>query len=288
MGFLTDWIVDFLKGFLINGIMGNLGGLFDTVNNRVGEIATTVGTLPADWQPGVFALIRNLSETVVLPIAGIIITFLATYELINLIIDRNNLNEVDTWVFFKWVFKTFIAVLILSNTFDIVMAVFDVSQSVINNAGGLITGSTEVTIDMMAEFEAELWGMHPGLLLGLWLQTFIVGFTMRALNVVIFIIVYGRMIEVFLMTSLAPIPLATLSNREFGSMGQNYFKALCAIGLQGLLILVCVGIYAVLVQGIAVSGDPINAIWYVMGYTVLLCFTLFKTGGVAKSVLGAH
>ena len=287
MGFLTNWIVDFIKGLLIEGIMGNLSGLFDTVNNRVGEIATTVGTPPAQWQPGVFALIRNLSETVVLPIAGIIITFLATYELINLIIDKNNLNEVDTWIFFKWVFKTFIAVLILSNTFDIVMAVFDVSQSVINNAGGLIAGSTEVTLDMMAEFEASLWDMGTGYLLGLWFQTLFVGITMRALNIVIFIIVYGRMVEIFLMTSLAPIPLATLSNREFGGMGQNYFKALCAIALQGLLILVCVGIYAVLVQGIATSSSPIMAVWTVVGYTVLLCFTLFKTGSVAKSILGA-
>ena len=288
MGFLTDWIVDFLRGLLIDGIMGNLGGFFETVNSRVGEIATTVGTPPAQWQPGVFSLIRNLSETVVLPIAGIVITFLATYELINLIVDRNNLSEVDTWIFFKWIFKTFIAVMILSNAFNIVMAVFDVSQSVIGNAGGLIAGSTEVTVDIAAEFEASLWEMHPGHLLGLWLQTFVVGLTMRALNIVIFIIVYGRMIEIFLMTSLAPIPLATLSNREFGGMGQNYFKALCAIGLQGLLILVCVGIYAVLVQGIATGGNPIMAIWTVMGYTVLLCFTLFKTGGVAKSILGAH
>ena len=235
-----------------------------------------------------FNLIRNLSESVVLPIAGIVITFLATYELINLIIDKNNLNEVDTWIFFKWIFKTFIAVMILSNTFNIVMAVFDVAQNVINNAGGIIAGSTQVTVDMMATFEAELWDMGTGALLGLWMQTLLIDFTMHALNIVIFIIVYGRMIEIFLYTSLAPIPLATLSNREFGGMGQNYFKALCAIGLQGLLILVCVGIYAVLVQGIATGGNPISAVWAVVGYTVLLCFTLFKTGGVAKSILGAH
>ena len=294
MGFLTDWIVDFIRDMLINGIFGNLGitdnlgGLFDEVNNRVGEIATTVGTPPAAWQPGVFTLIRNLSETVILPIAGIVITFLAAYELINLIVDKNNLNEVDAWIFFKWTFKTFIAVLILSNTFNIVMAVFDVAQHVVNNAGGLIAGSTAVTVDMMADFEASLWGMHPGHLLGLWVQTLFIGLTMRALNIVIFIIVYGRMIEIFLYTSLAPIPLATLSNREFGGMGQNYFKSLCAIGLQGFLILVCVGIYAVLVQSIATSGNPIMAVWTVVGYTVLLCFTLFKTGSAAKSILGAH
>jgi len=178
--------------------------------------------------------------------------------------------------------------MILSNAFNIVMAVFDVSQSVINNAGGLIAGSTEVTVDLLADFEAELWEMSTGHLIGLWMQTLFIDFTMHALNIVIFIIVYGRMIEIFLYTSLAPIPLATLSNREFGGMGQNYFKALCAIGLQGLLILVCVGIYAVLVQGIATGGSPIMAVWTVVGYTVLLCFTLFKTGGVAKSILGAH
>ena len=288
MGFLTNWIVDFIKELLISGIMGNLAGLFDNVNNRVGEIATTVGTPPATWQPGVFNLIRNLSETVVLPIAGIVITFLATYELIQLIIDKNNLNDVDTWMFFKWTFKTFIAVLILSNTFNIVMAVFDVAQHVINNAGGIIAGSTEVTLDMMAEFEAALWDMSAGALLGLWVQTLFIGLTMLALNIVIFIVVYGRMIEIFLYTSLAPIPLATLSNREFGGMGQNYFKALCAIGLQGFLILVCVAIYAVLVQSITISGSPIMAVWAVVGYTVLLCFTLFKTGSVAKAILGAH
>jgi len=240
------------------------------------------------WNAGVFSLIRNLSETVVLPIAGLILTFVATYELIQLIVEKNNLHDLDTWIFFKWIFRTFVAVMILSNTFNAVMAVFDVAQSVVNSAGGLISGSTAITPDMLTNFEAALMAMDIGPLLGLWLQSLIIGFTMTALNIVIFIIVYGRMVEIFLLTSLAPIPFATLSNREFGSMGQNYFKSLCAVGLQGLLMLVCVGIYAVLVQSIAISGDPIGAIWKCIGYTVLLCFTLFKTGSVAKSVLGAH
>jgi len=287
MDFLTDWITDWLKGLLVDGIMGNLGGLFDNVNNQVGEIATQVGTSPAAWNAGVFSLIRNLSETVVLPIAGLILTFVATYELIQLIVEKNNLHDLDTWIFFKWIFRTFVAVMILSNTFNAVMAVFDVAQSVVNSAGGLISGSTAITPNMLTNFEAELMAMDIGPLLGLWLQSLIIGFTMTALNIVIFIIVYGRMVEIFLLTSLAPIPFATLSNREFGSMGQNYFKSLCAVGLQGLLMLVCVGIYAVLVQSIAISGDPIGAIWKCIGYTVLLCFTLFKTGSVAKSVLNA-
>jgi hypothetical protein len=288
MDFLTDWITNWLKGVLIDGIMGNLNGLFTNVNNQVGEIANQVGTSPAAWNPGVFSLIRQLSETVVLPIAGMVLTFVMCYELIQMIIDRNNLHDIDTWMFFKWVFKTFVAVMILSNTFNIVMAVFDVAQSVINSAGGLIGGSTAVTPGMMDTLETTLQGMDIGPLLGLWLQTLIIGFTMTALNIVIFVIVYGRMVEIYLLTSLAPIPFATVVNRELGSMGHNYFRSLLAVGFQGLLILVCVGIYAVLVQSIAISGDPIGAIWSMIGYTVLLCFTLFKTGSLAKSIFGAH
>lgn len=288
MDFLTDWITDWLKGVLIDGIMGNLNGLFDNVNNQVGEIANQVGTSPAAWNAGVFSLIRQLSETVVLPIAGLVLTFVMCYELIQMIIDRNNLHDIDTWMFFKWVFKTFAAVLILSNTFNIVMAVFDVAQSVVNRAGGLIGGSTAVSPDMLNTLEAQLETMDIGPLLGLWLQSGIIGVTMNALNIVIFVIVYGRMIEIYMLTSLAPIPFATVVNRELGSMGQDYFKSLMAVGFQGLLILVCVGIYAVLIQSIAVSGDPIGAVWTVIGYTVLLCFTLFKTGSLAKSILGAH
>lgn len=288
MDFLTDWITDWLKGVLIDGIMGNLNGLFDNVNNHVGEIANQVGTTPGAWNPGVFSLIRQLSETVVLPIAGLILTFVMCYELIQMIIDRNNLHDIDTWMFFKWVFKTFAAVLILSNTFNIVMAVFDVAQSVINRAGGLIGSSTAVNPDMLNTLEAQLTTMDIGPLLGLWLQSGIIGVTMNALNIVIFVIVYGRMIEIYMLTSLAPIPFATVVNRELGNTGQNYFKSLMAVGFQGLLILVCVGIYTVLIQSIAVSGDPIGAVWMVVGYTVLLCFTLFKTGSLAKSILGAH
>jgi len=288
MDFLTDWINDWLKGLLIDGIMGNLSGLFDNVNNQVGEIATQVGTTPAAWNAGVFSLIRQLSETVVLPIAGLILTFVATWELIQLIVDKNNLHDVDTWIFFKWIFKTFVAIMILSNTFNAVMAVFDVSQHVIQNAAGLIGGSTDVTPDMLATLEAELQLMDLGPLVGLWLQSFVIQIVVVAINIVVFVIVYGRMLEIYLLSSLAPIPFATLANREFGNMGQNYFKSLCAVGFQGLLMLVCVAIYAVLVQSVATSGDPIGAIWSLVGYTVLLCFTMFKTGSLAKSVFGAH
>lgn len=288
MGFLTDWITNWLKELLIGGIMDNLSGLFDTVNARVGEIAVQVGTAPSQWNAGVFSLIRRLSETVILPIAGLVLTFVATYELIQLLVERNNLHDLDYWIFFKWIFKTACAILILSNTFNIVMAVFDVAQRVVAQSAGLIQGSTDVSPDMLADLEAALEGMDLGPLLGLWLQSFVVQLTMTALNIVIFVIVYGRMIEIYMLTSLAPLPVATLANRELGGAGQNYLRSLFAVGFQGMLILVCVGIYAVLIQGIASGGDPIGAIWGTIGYTVLLCYCLFKTGSIARSVLGAH
>ena len=288
MGILTEWITEWLKGLLIEGIMGNLEGLFDTVNTRVGEISVQVGTTPAAWNAGVFSLIRQLSETVILPIAGLVLTFVATYELIQMLLEKNNMHEFDVANIYKWVFKTACAILILSNTFNIVMAVFDVSQSVIADAAGLIQGSTDITPDMLAELETTLEGMDLGPLLGLWLQSSVIGLTMQIMGIIIFVLVYGRMIEIYLMTSLAPLPVATLSNRELGGTGQNYLKSLFAVGFQGMLILVCVAIYAVLIQGIATGGDPIGAIWGTVGYTVLLCFMLFKTGGIAQRIFGAH
>ena len=288
MGILTDWLTDWLKEILIEGIMGNLTELFDTVNTRVGEIAVQVGTTPAAWNAGVFSLIRQLSETVILPIAGLVLTFVATYELIQLLIEKNNLHDLDYWIFFKWIFKTACAILVLSNTFNIVNAVFDVSQSVIARAGGVIQGSTDITPTMLDNLEATLETMGIGSLLGLFMQSLLIHVTMWALNIIIFVIVYGRMLEIYMMTSLAPIPVATLANREVGSMGQNYIKSLFAVGFQGLLILLCVGIYAVLVQSIATTGDPIGAIWSCVGYTVLLAFMLFKTGSIAKSIFSAH
>lgn len=288
MDFLTDWLTDWLKELLIGGIMGNLEGLFDYVNTQVGEIAVQVGTTPAAWNAGVFSLIRQISETVILPIAGVILTYVATYELIQMLIDRNNLHDIDTWLFFKWIFKTAAAILILSNTFNMVNAVFDVSQSVIARSAGIVRGSTDITPDMLATLETTLEAMELGPLLGLFVQSMLIGFTMEVMGIIIFVLVYGRMLEIYMLTSLAPIPVATLTNRETGQMGQNYIKSLFAVGFQGLLILLCVGIYGVLVQGIATGGDPIGAIWGCVGYTVLLCFMLFKTGSISKSIFGAH
>ena len=286
---ITDWITEWIKELLIGGIMDNLTGLFDNVNTRVGEIAAQVGTTPQGWNASIFSLIQNLSETVIIPIAGVILAFVMTLELIQLITDKNNMHDVDTWIFFKWIFKTACAVLIVTNTWNIVMGVFDVAQSVINRAGGVIVGST--SLDMasnLADLEARLEAMDIGPLIGLWLQSSIVGITMWAMTICIFIIVYGRMIEIYLVTSVAPIPMATMTNRDWGQMGQNYLRSLFALGFQGFLIIVCVAIYAVLIQNIAVETDISAAIWTSMGYTVLLCFTLFKTSSMAKSIFNSH
>lgn len=281
-------IGEWIKNWLISGIMNLLTGLFDSVNTQVGNIATQVQTSPANFSPGVFSMIRAVSESVIIPIAGLILTFIACYELIQMIIEHNNLANFETWIFFKWVFKTFVAVTLITNTFNIVMAVFDVAQHVINGAGGLIAGNTAVDATAFASMQDTLEAMEIGPLFALFLQCMVVQLTTKILSVLIFVIVYGRMIEIYLMTSLAPIPFSTFGNREQSMVGQNYLRSLLALGFQGFLIMICVGIYAVLIQGVSVSDNIIGSIWGILGYTVLLCFTLFKTGTLAKSVFSAH
>ena len=285
---ILEQITDWLKSMIISGIMGNLSGMFDSVNQQVGQIAGDVGTTPANFSPAVFSMIRNISESVILPIAGMVLTFIACYELIQMLIEHNNLANFETWTFFKWVFKTFLAVTLISNTFNITMAVFDVAQQVISRSGGLISGSTSVSDATLTAMQATLEGMDLGPLLGLYLQTFVVQVTMLALSAIIFVIVYGRMVEIYLMVSLAPIPFATFGNHEQSHTGQNDLRSLFALGFQGFLIMICVGIYAVLIQNLSFSDNIISSIWGVMGYTVLLAFTLFKTGSLAKSVFAAH
>ena len=289
MDLIWEKFTEWLKELLVGGIMDNLTGMFDSVNTKVGEIAGQVGATPQGWNGGIYNMIRNLSDNVILPIAGVILAFVMTLELIQLITDRNNLNDVDTWMFFKWIFKTACAVLIVSNTWNIVMGVFDVAQNVVNSASGIVVSDTSLALaDNVADLEARLMDMEIWSLLGLWLQSFIVGITMWALSICIFLISYGRMIEIYLVTSIAPIPMATTVNREWGQMGQNYLRSLLALGFQGFLIIVCVAIYAVLVQNMVIEEDIAAAIWTCMGYTVLLCFTLFKTGSLAKSLFNSH
>ena len=289
MDFLWTSIQEWLKEILVSGIMSNLSGLFDSVNEKVADISGQVGTSPQAWNSGIFNMIENLSETVILPIAGVILAFVMTLELVQIIMDKNNFNDIETAIFFRWIFKTACAILIVTNTWDIVMGVFDVAQQVVGQASGVIIGDTSIDLaSVLPDLEARLTEMDIGPLFGLWFQSLFVGITMWALTICIFLICYGRMIEIYLVTSIAPIPMATMLGKEWGGMGQNYLRSLFALGFQAFLIIVCVAIYAVLVQNIAVDTDISAAIWTCMGYTVLLCFTLFKTGSLAKSLFAAH
>ena len=289
MDVIKQAIVDWLREILVGGIISNLSGLYDSTNTRVAEIAGQVGTTPAAWNSSIYNMIRALSDNVILPIAGVVLAFVMTLELIQLIVDRNNMHDVDTWMFFKWIFKTACAVLIVTNTWNIVMGVFDLAQSVVNSAAGVTVTQASLDIStIVTDLESRLMDMELGPLFGLWFQTLFVGVCMWALSICIFIVVYGRMVEIYLVTSVAPVPMATMMNREWGQTGQNYLRSLLALGFQAFMILVCVAIYAALIGNIAVSDDISYAIWTCMGYTVLLCFTLFKTGSLAKSVLHAH
>ncbi len=286
---ILDWLEEWFKGVLIDGITSNLTGLFDTVNTKVGEIAADVGATPQGWNSGVFNMLRSLSETVIVPIAGAILALIMCYELIQLIAERNNMHDMDSWMLFRWVFKSAAAIILVSNTWNIVMAVFDITQSVVNQSAGVIIGNTSIDItSVVTDLDNRLSAMNIGGLLGLWFQSLFVGLTMNILSICIMLVVYGRMIEIYLVTSLGPIPLATIGNSEWRGMGQGYLKSLFALGFQAFLIMVVTGIYAVLVQSIALSADVSGAIWGCMGYTVLLCFCLFKTGSIAKAVFAAH
>ena len=289
MNFIWEKITEWLKNLLVGGIISNLTGMFDSINDQVSDVAAVVGATPQGWNASVFNMVKSLSENVIIPIAGLILTCVMTYELIQMIIERNNMAEFETFNFFKWIMKTFCAVMIVTNTWNIVLGIFEVAQTVVNNAAGVIIADTAINLEsIITNIEERLMEMDVGTLFGLWFQTMLISIVSWALTICIFVVVYGRMIEIYMVTSVAPIPLATMVNREAGQMGQNYLRSLFALGFQAFLIILCVAIYAVLLQTVAVSGDIISAIWTCVGYTVLLCFTLFKTSSLSKSVFNAH
>ena len=284
---LFDSIAEWFRGILVEGIMSNFTGMFDEVNTKVAEIASQVGQTPAGWNASIFSLIRTLSETVIIPIAGIILTFVLCYELITMIIDKNNMHDFDTFNIYKWIMKTFIAVFILTHTFDIVMGIFELAQHVVTQSAGVIGNNLDMNL-ALTQLETQLAAMGTGELIGLYLESAILSLAMKAIGLCVFIIIYGRMLEIYLTCSIAPIPFSTMANREWGHIGNSYIKSLFALAFQGFLIMVCVAIYAILLQTITASSNIHAAIWGCAGYTVLLCFTLFKTGSLSKSIFGSH
>ena len=289
MNTIVERITEAIKDILINFIQSGMEDMFVEVNNKVGTIATQVGQTPQGWNGSVFSLIKNLSETVMVPIAGMIITFVLCYELITMLTEKNNMHEIDTWMFFKYFFKMWVAVYLVSNTFTIAMAVFDVGQHVVNAAGGSINSQTAINVDSMIEaMNTAMESMEIGELVTLALETMVVSLCMKVMSVLITVILFGRMIEIYLYTSIAPIPFATMSNREWGQVGTNYFRGLLALGFQGFFMMVCVGIYAVLVSTIQISDNMHSALFGVAAYTVILCFSLMKTGNLSRSIFNAH
>jgi hypothetical protein len=285
---IIDAITEWIKGLLIGAIESNLTDMFGDVNDRVGEIATQVGQTPAGWNASIFSMIQSLSQTVILPIAGIIITYVLCIELITMVTEKNSFHDnVDTFMFFKYFFKAGAAVLIVAHTFDITMAIFDVAQHVISNAAGVISGHTAIDIDAaIAAMDLESYEI-PELLL-LMIETFLVRFCLKIMGIIITVILYGRMIEIYLTCSVAPIPMATLANKEWGQMGNNYLKGLLALGFQGFFLMLCVGIYAVMVNSMIVATNIHAAIFSVAAYTVMLCIAMMKSGSLAKSIFNAH
>ncbi|MBD5463432.1 MAG: hypothetical protein HDR24_10320 [Lachnospiraceae bacterium] len=286
---IFEAINEWLKEILIGAINGNLSNMFGDVNDKVGTIATQVGQTPQGWNGGIFSMVQSLSQTVILPIAGIVITYVLCVELIGMITDKNSLHDIDTFMFFKYVFKAWVAVYLVTHVFDITMAVFDVGQHLVSSAAGVINTNAAIDIDStLATMTATLETMEVPELLLLVMETAAVSMCMKIMSVLITVILYGRMIEIYLTCSVAPIPFATMTNREWGSIGNNYLKGLFALGVQGFFIMVCVGIYAVLVNEMVIASNLHSAIFSVAAYTVILCFSLFKTGSLAKSIFHAH
>ncbi len=286
---IFDAITEWIKGLLIGAIEGNLSNMFGDVNEKVGTIAAEVGATPQAWNGNIFSMIQTISETVIVPIAGVIITYVLCVELIGMVTERNNLHDVDTWMFFKYFFKAWVAVFLVTHTFDITMAVFDLGQYVVSNAAGVIGGDTSIDVEAtLAAMRGGLEAMEIPELLLLMIETMLIGFCMKIMAILITVIVYGRIIEIYLYCSVSPIPFATMTNREWGQIGNNYLKSLLALAFQGFFIMVCVGIYAVLVNDMIIADNIHSAIFSIAAYTVILCFSLFKTGTLSKAIFNAH
>lgn len=286
---LLDEIEQWIRECLKDMILDNLRTMYTDVNERTGTIATQVGQTPQGWNGSIYSLIHNISDSVMLPIASMIITFVLCYELIAMLVEKNNMQDMDTWMFFKYFFKMAIAVYVVSHTFDIVMAIFDIGQHIVSSASLVISHDTNINIDqMLARMEQSLETMGIGEMISLSMETFIVSFCLKILAILITVVLYVRMVEIYLYISVSPVTFATFGNKEWGQIGNNYVRGLLALAFQGFFIIVCVGIYAVLVSTIQISEDIHKALFGVMAYTVVLAFSLLRTGNLAKSVFSAH
>ena len=175
---ILDAINEWIKEILIGAINGNLSTMFGDVNEKVGTIAAEVGKTPQGWNAGIFSMIQSLSENVIVPIAGLVITYVLCVELISMITEKNNMHDIDTFMFFKWFFKAWVAVYLVTHTFTITMAVFDMAQHVVSGAAGVIGGNTNIDVDAaLSSMQAGLDAMEIPELLLLVMETSLVSLT---------------------------------------------------------------------------------------------------------------
>ncbi|MGT2762534.1 VirB6/TrbL-like conjugal transfer protein, CD1112 family [Streptococcus intermedius] len=284
---IFDKIEEFFKELLLGGIQANLESMFLDINDKVGAVATDVGKTPMGWNGDVFAFIKSINDSVIIPIAGLIITAVLCIELINMVMQKNNMHDTDTFEFFKYIIKMWIAVWLVSHAFEFSMAVFDVAQHMVNKAAGVINTSATVSGDQIVAMMDTLKEKGLGELVMILFETSLIKVAIQVISVVIMLVVYGRMFEIYVYSSVSAIPFATMGNREWGQIGTNYIKGLFALGLQGLFLMVCLGIYAVLVKTIKIT-DIHTSTMTILGYAVLLGLMMLKSGTLAKSVLNAH
>ena len=284
---IFDKIEEFFKELLLGGIQANLESMFLDINDKVGAVATDVGKTPMGWNGDVFAFIKSINDSVIIPIAGLIITAVLCIELINMVMQKNNMHDTDTFEFFKYIIKMWIAVWLVSHAFEFSMAVFDVAQHMVNKAAGVINTSATVSGDQIVAMMDTLKEKGLGELVMILFETSLIEVAIQVISVVIMLVVYGRMFEIYVYSSVSAIPFATMGNKEWGQIGTNYIKGLFALGLQGLFLMVCLGIYAVLVKTIKIT-DIHTSTMTILGYAVLLGLMMLKSGTLAKSILNAH
>lgn len=284
---IFDKIEEFFKELLLGGIQANLESMFLDINDKVGAVATDVGKTPMGWNGDVFAFIKSINDSVIIPIAGLIITAVLCIELINMVMQKNNMHDTDTFEFFKYIIKMWIAVWLVSHAFEFSMAVFDVAQHMVNKAAGVINTSATVSGDQIVAMIDTLKEKGLGELVMILFETSLIKVAIEVISIVIMLVVYGRMFEIYVYSSVSAIPFATMGNKEWGQIGTNYIKGLFALGLQGLFLMVCLGIYTVLVKTIQIT-DIHTSTMTILGYAVLLGLMMLKSGTLAKSVLNAH
>lgn len=286
---IFEEIGEWLRGLLAEMVLADLEAMYADADGQAGMIAGAVAVTPQGWNAPVYSMIRNLSDSVMMPVAGVIITYVLCYELVSMLTAKNNMHDIDTWMFFKYLVKAWIAVYLVSHTFDITLGVFEMGSRMARAAAESIRGSTAPdAAELARSLEEKMEGMGLGELFLLEIEASFVTVGTQILSALTAVILYARMVEIYLYISVAPVPFATFSNREWGQIGNNYLRGLFALAFQGFLIMACVGINAALVESVHTADDIHSALFGTAAYMALLFISLRRTKGLSQSVFNAH